>query len=54
MKKLRFHPCGNYRENYKEELTIFETDFGRLWFGIGLLSLFLILPWVVKPYMIYV
>lgn len=54
MKKLRFHPCGNYRENYKEELTIFETDFGRLWLGIGLLALFLILPWVVKPYMIYV
>ncbi|MCX5840444.1 MAG: branched-chain amino acid ABC transporter permease, partial [Deltaproteobacteria bacterium] len=54
MKKLRFHPCGNYRENYKEELTIFETDFGRLWLGIGLLVLFLILPWVVKPYMIYV
>ncbi len=54
MRKPRFHPCGNYREHYREELTIFETDFGRLWMAIGLAFLFLVLPWVVKPYMLYV
>ena len=54
MRKPRFHPCGNYREDYREELTVFETDFGRLWLGIGLAFLFLVLPWVVTPYMVYV
>ena len=28
MRKFSFHPCGNYRENYAQELNIFETDFG--------------------------
>jgi hypothetical protein len=31
MKKLHFHPCGNYREAYNDELTVYETDFGRFW-----------------------
>lgn len=52
--KRQFHPCGNYRERYEQELTIFETDFGRLWVGIGILFLFLVLPWVSSPYMVYV
>lgn len=30
MKKLSFHPCGNYRETYAEELAIFDTWFGRI------------------------
>ena len=54
MRKPRFHPCGNYREHYREELTVFETDFGRLWLGLALAFLFLVLPWAVTPYMVYV
>ncbi len=54
IKKWQFHPCGNYRERYAQELSIFETDFGRLWLCIGILALFGIVPWVFSPYMIYV
>jgi branched-chain amino acid transport system permease protein len=54
IKKWQFHPCGNFREHYEQELRIFETDFGRLWLGIGIFSLFLIVPWISSPYMIYV
>ena len=54
IRKWQFHPCGNYREHYEQELQIFETDFGRLWLGIGILALFLIVPWISSPYMIYV
>jgi branched-chain amino acid transport system permease protein len=54
IKKWQFHPCGNYREHYEQELRIFETDFGRLWLGIGIFTLFLIVPWISSPYMIYV
>jgi branched-chain amino acid transport system permease protein len=53
-KKRQFHPCGNYRENYEQELSIFETDFGRLWLGIGILLLFAVVPWSFSPYMIYI
>ncbi|MBN1613697.1 MAG: branched-chain amino acid ABC transporter permease [Deltaproteobacteria bacterium] len=54
MKKLRFHPCGNFRDHYKQELAIFETDFGRLmlWIGIGLL--FAAVPTLSSPYTLYV
>ena len=44
MRKLQFRPCGNFNESYEEELTIFETDFGRLWLLVGLIILFGILP----------
>lgn len=54
MRKLRFHPCGNYRERYEEELTIFETDFGRFCTGISLLLLFAVVPFVTPPYILYV
>jgi len=54
IKKWQFHPCGNYRERYAQELSIFETDFGRLWLVIGILALFGIVPWVFGPYMIYI
>ncbi|UCF85482.1 MAG: branched-chain amino acid ABC transporter permease [Desulfobacteraceae bacterium] len=54
MRKFQFHPCGNFRESYTEELAVFETDFGRLWLGIGLVLLFGIIPFVSSPYMLYV
>jgi branched-chain amino acid transport system permease protein len=54
IRKWQFHPCGNYRESYAQELRIFETDFGRLWLGIGILLLFGVLPWGFSPYMIYI
>ena len=54
MRKLRFHPCGNFRESYYEELTIFETDFGRLWTIIGLVLLFGAVPFVSSSYLLYV
>jgi len=54
MRKMHFHPCGNFRERYDQELTVFMTDFGRLWAGIGLLLLFIVVPMVASPYMMYV
>jgi len=54
MRKIQFHPCGNFKESYHEELTIFETDFGRLWLLIGLALLFGVIPFVSSPYMLYV
>jgi branched-chain amino acid transport system permease protein len=53
MRKFHFHPCGNYKEQYKQELTIFETDFGKLWMIIGLFLLFVIIPFIVSPYLLY-
>ena len=44
MRKLQFRYCGNFNESYEEELSIFETDFGRLWLLVGLIILFGILP----------
>jgi branched-chain amino acid transport system permease protein len=54
MKKFHFHPCGNYRETYDQELTVFETDFGRLWTWVGIFILFLILPFLGTPYFLHV
>lgn len=54
MKKLRFHPCGNFRERYEQELTVFETDFGRLWTTLGIVALFALVPFVASPYTLYV
>ncbi|OGP66560.1 MAG: hypothetical protein A2169_14545, partial [Deltaproteobacteria bacterium RBG_13_47_9] len=54
MRKLRLHPCGNFREKYEEEITIFETDFGRVWLGLGLVLLFVIVPWMSGRYTLYV
>jgi branched-chain amino acid transport system permease protein len=54
MRKLQFHPCGNYRESYQEELNIFETDFGRIWLIIGLLLLFGVIPFISSPFILYV
>ena len=54
MRKLRFHPCGNYKEKYAQELTIFETDFGRTSLAVGLVILFTVVPYASGPYLIYV
>ena len=54
MRKIHLHPCGNFRERYRQELTIFSTDFGRLWAGIGLVLLFAFVPLLASPYMMYV
>jgi branched-chain amino acid transport system permease protein len=53
-KKLRFHPSGSFHEDYHQEITIFETDFGRFWLAAGLLFLFLVLPFITSPYLLYV
>lgn len=54
MPRLRLHPCGNYKERYEQELTVFETDFGRLWTAIGLVVLFFLVPLIGSPYVLYV
>jgi len=53
-KKLRFHPCGNFKENYEEELKVFSTDFGRAWSIVGLLVLFIVVPFASGPYILYI
>ena len=54
MRKFQFHPCGNFKESYEDELSIFETDFGRLWAIIGMIVLFGVLPFICSPYILYV
>ena len=54
MKKLSFHPCGNYHENYTQELSIFETWFGRVSLGVFLALLFGVAPFVLSPYFLYI
>jgi branched-chain amino acid transport system permease protein len=54
MRKLWFHPCGNFRESYEKELTIFETDFGRVWILVGLVILFGVIPFISSAYTLYI
>jgi branched-chain amino acid transport system permease protein len=54
MPGLRFNQCGNFKESYEQELTIFETDFGRLWVVIGLIILFGVIPFLTSKYILYV
>ncbi len=54
MRKVQFHPCGSFKISYHEELTIFSTDFGRLWMGIGLLLLFGVVPFISSAYTLYI
>jgi branched-chain amino acid transport system permease protein len=54
MRKLQFHPCGNFKDSYLKELTIFETDFGRLWMLIGLVLLFGVVPFISSAYALYI
>jgi branched-chain amino acid transport system permease protein len=44
MKRFNFHKCGNYKESYEEELTVFQTDFGRIWLITGLIAVFGLIP----------
>ena len=53
MRKLQFRPCGNFKESYHEQLTIFETDFGRFWLLIGILLLFGVIPFITSDYKLY-
>jgi branched-chain amino acid transport system permease protein len=54
MKKLSFHPCGNYHENYTQELSIFETWFGRVSLGVFLILLMGLAPFFLSPYLLYI
>jgi branched-chain amino acid transport system permease protein len=54
MRKLRLHPCGNFKESYTDELAIFSSDYGRLWSMAGLAALFCAVPFVSPPYLLYV
>ncbi len=54
MRKLRFHPCGNFNDRYEQELTIFETDFGRASLIAGLVILFGVVPYISGPYLLYI
>jgi branched-chain amino acid transport system permease protein len=54
MRNLRLHPCGNFKESYGQELTIFETDFGRLATVVGLILLFAVVPFVSGAYTLYI
>ncbi len=54
MRRLRFHPCGNFKETYREELAVFEADFGRVWVAVGLGLLFCVIPVVSSKYTLYI
>ena len=54
MKKLSFHPCGNFREDYAQELTIFETWFGRVALAVFILLLMTAAPFFLKSYLLYI
>ena len=46
IRKLQFHPCGNFKTDYRDELAIFDTDFGRLWISVGIVLLFGVVPFI--------
>ena len=54
MRKLKFRPCGNFKERYEQDIAIFETDFGRVWVWVGLVLLFGSVPFIAGPYTLYV
>jgi branched-chain amino acid transport system permease protein len=54
MKHFSLHPCGNYRESYEQELSIFETNFGRICLCLFLVILFFIIPFIANPYALYI
>ncbi|HPC85934.1 MAG TPA: branched-chain amino acid ABC transporter permease [Smithellaceae bacterium] len=54
MKKPSFHPCGNFRETYAEELAIFDTWFGRVSLLVFLLLLFGLAPFLLDRYLLYI
>jgi len=54
MKKLSFHPCGNFREDYAQELTIFETWFGRASLVAFIILLMGVAPFFLNSYLLYI
>jgi len=54
MRRLHLRPCGNFRETYEQELTVFETDFGRLSLLAGIIILFGVVPFVSSSYVLYI
>jgi branched-chain amino acid transport system permease protein len=44
MRLFNFHTCGNFSSSYEEELTVFQTDFGKVWLIAGLILIFGLLP----------
>jgi len=54
MRKLKLHPCGNFKERYEQELTIFETDFGRVCMVSGIFILFFSTFFISDSYLLYV
>ena len=54
MRKWHFSQCGNLKQSYEEELTIFSTDFGRFWSAVGLVILLALIPLVGSPYTLYI
>ena len=44
MRRFNFHNCGNFKTSYEEELSLFQTDAGRLWLSIGLILIFGLIP----------
>ena len=54
MKNLSFHPCGNFREDYSQELTIFETWYGRVSMIVFLILLMVVAPFFLSNYLLYI
>jgi branched-chain amino acid transport system permease protein len=54
MGKFRFSQCGNLKQSYEEELTLFGTDFGRFWTLVGLVVLLGLMPFTASPYLLYI
>ena len=54
MGKWRFSQCGNLKQSYEEELTLFGTDFGRFWSLVGLVLLLGLVPLASSPYVLYI
>lgn len=54
MRRLKFHPCGNFMETYEEDFALFETDFGRTWVIIGLALLFGMIPAITGRYGLFI
>jgi len=54
MRKLKLRPCGNFKERYEQEMTIFETDFGRICLIAGIILLFFSACFMGESYLLYV
>jgi branched-chain amino acid transport system permease protein len=53
MRKFNFHSCGNFKESYKQELAVFETDSGKFLLIIALIFIFGFIPfagnsWIIR------